>query len=401
MEALLIGGTGPTGPAILKELLARNYSVTILHRGTHEVDDAEVNGCPHIHADPHFFDSLTQALEGKYFDLCVATYGRLRVIADALVGHCDNFIGIGGNPAHPGMLDAYSLSPSGMKILARESDPSVLDLFSSEELEKNPRLSFAAKVTQAEKAVFQHHNAGHYKASYLRYPLVYGWRTWLQFERGVIARIQSGERRIVLPEGGYSVRTRAADRNCAHALGCLVDHFDSGAGEIFHCGDDDQYSDRQWCEMILSFLEVEAEIVSVPLAFAHTSEAFLPLGPAATPHTLLDTTKAKTVLGYFDVIKAKDALEEIVHRLAVDPSMASVAYDKEGERALLADLDAMRDSLLLRQGFDRHNPTASFSTWHPYDHPKSHEEPSRYKGPPPPSQYASPMRKEGARRGDL
>jgi len=35
--ALLIGGTGPTGPPIARGLEARGYDVTILHSGNHEV----------------------------------------------------------------------------------------------------------------------------------------------------------------------------------------------------------------------------------------------------------------------------------------------------------------------------------------------------------------------------
>ena len=62
MKALIIGGTGPTGPYIVEGLLQRGYQVTILHRGTHEVDmPPEVE---HIHGDPHFVETLEEALAG-------------------------------------------------------------------------------------------------------------------------------------------------------------------------------------------------------------------------------------------------------------------------------------------------------------------------------------------------
>ena len=58
--ALVIGGTGPTGPCVIEGLLQRGYRVSILHRGVHEVElPAEVE---HIHADPHFTATLTEAL---------------------------------------------------------------------------------------------------------------------------------------------------------------------------------------------------------------------------------------------------------------------------------------------------------------------------------------------------
>ena len=80
MRALVVGGTGPTGPFLVQGLLQRGYQVTILHRGTHEVPEIPPE-VEHIHTDPHFRDSLDQALAGRAFDLAIATYGRLRLVA--------------------------------------------------------------------------------------------------------------------------------------------------------------------------------------------------------------------------------------------------------------------------------------------------------------------------------
>ena len=49
MEALIISVASTTGPFIMEGLLKRDYYMTMLHRGTHEVDlpfEAE-----HLHAD--------------------------------------------------------------------------------------------------------------------------------------------------------------------------------------------------------------------------------------------------------------------------------------------------------------------------------------------------------------
>ena len=52
MKALVIGGGGPTGPAIVSGLKARGYAVTTLSRGVHPVDHGP--GVEQIKADPHF-----------------------------------------------------------------------------------------------------------------------------------------------------------------------------------------------------------------------------------------------------------------------------------------------------------------------------------------------------------
>jgi len=67
VKALVVGGAGSTGVPIVEGLLQRGYKVTVLNRGVHPVDfPAEVE---RIYADPHWRENLTEALEGKSFDL--------------------------------------------------------------------------------------------------------------------------------------------------------------------------------------------------------------------------------------------------------------------------------------------------------------------------------------------
>src|SRR5262245_44351599 len=94
MKALIIGGTGPTGPFIVDGLRERGYETTVLHTGRHETDLPE--DVQHIHVDPHFASELTAGLRGRRYDLAVATYGRLRLFADALEGVTERLITVGG-----------------------------------------------------------------------------------------------------------------------------------------------------------------------------------------------------------------------------------------------------------------------------------------------------------------
>lgn len=75
MKALVVGGTGPTGPYIVQGLLDRGYDVSVLHRGYHETD--ELPPVPHIHGDPFDKDALARDVANQYWDLVVCTYGRL------------------------------------------------------------------------------------------------------------------------------------------------------------------------------------------------------------------------------------------------------------------------------------------------------------------------------------
>ncbi|MFC1939209.1 NAD(P)H-binding protein [Chloroflexota bacterium] len=94
MKALVVGGTGPTGPFIVDGLLKRGYEVTIFHRGTHEATFSQE--VEHLHGDPHFPETIERALRGRTFDLAVVTYGRLRHIASAMKKRTERFISVGG-----------------------------------------------------------------------------------------------------------------------------------------------------------------------------------------------------------------------------------------------------------------------------------------------------------------
>ena len=93
MKALVVGGTGPTGPFIVNGLIERGYEVTIFHRGTHEIPEIPPE-VEHIHGDPHFRETIDATLAGRTFDLAVVTYGRIRFLAEALVGKIGRFVGV-------------------------------------------------------------------------------------------------------------------------------------------------------------------------------------------------------------------------------------------------------------------------------------------------------------------
>ena len=55
MKALVIGGTGSTGPYIIDGLLNRGYEVTMLHRGVHEIElPEEVEHLRRFASSPNF-----------------------------------------------------------------------------------------------------------------------------------------------------------------------------------------------------------------------------------------------------------------------------------------------------------------------------------------------------------
>ena len=193
MKALVIGGTGPTGPHIVKGLIERGYATAILHRGTH---DSELIP-PHVEriiGDPHFRETLSEALGDRRFDVIVATYGRIRYVAEVVAEHTDRLITVGGSPGYRGTRQPELLFPWGLQVPLPETAPQV-------ETEEEFRFGYLARVS--EKALMARHNAGAYIATHLRYPLIYGPRQLVPMEWRVMRRIMDGRTFIVLPDDGH------------------------------------------------------------------------------------------------------------------------------------------------------------------------------------------------------
>ncbi|MBQ0718752.1 MAG: NAD-dependent epimerase/dehydratase family protein [Gammaproteobacteria bacterium] len=300
-RALVIGGTGPTGPHILQGLIDRGYETTIFHRGAHEppgLPDVE-----HIHGDPHFQETIDEALKGREFDLVIATYGRIHLLADTFAKQCERFLAIGGMPVYAGLLDPASRHPFGLKVGTAESDPLVSEPGAS----KASR--FAHKIYTTERHVLDLGLAGAFNASYFRYPAIYGPRQPNPMDWSVIKRVLDGRRQIILPESGMMIASRCAARNAAQHLLLAVDQPEASKNQVYNCVDEDQFSLRQWVELVSSFAGRKLDIVSMPKELSEPAEPLTRLMDVST-HCLLDGSKAIRELGYRDAIPALQAIEE-------------------------------------------------------------------------------------------
>ena len=121
MKTLVVGGTGPTGPAIVAGLAARGHDITICHTGSHELP--EVDGYRHIHTDVRDHDALASTIGSEAWDAAIVTYGRLRTIAEVLRGQVGHFVSVGGGPAYRGYFDPWRHSPPGLPAPVAEDAP--------------------------------------------------------------------------------------------------------------------------------------------------------------------------------------------------------------------------------------------------------------------------------------
>jgi nucleoside-diphosphate-sugar epimerase len=292
MKALVIGGTGPSGHYIVNGLLRRGYDVAMLHSGKHELDEIPAT-VEHIHTDPFSEEALRGAIGNRTFDLTVAAYGRLRRIAEIMVGRTGRFISIGGAPAYRGYMNPTVLEPQGLPVPTSEDAPVV-------PIEVEDAKGW--RVAQTEQAVFESHPT----ASHFRYPFLYGPYQIAPREWCVVRRILDGRRSIIVPDDGLTLNHSAYVENAAHAILLAIDRPEASAGQIYNCGDERLLTLRQTIETIAKTLDYDLEIISMPWDLAVPARPMI--AQPWTTHRVLDLTKIRTQLGYSDVVAPERGL---------------------------------------------------------------------------------------------
>lgn len=303
MHTLVIGGTGPTGPFMVNGLLERGHEVAILHTGNHEVDEIPP-AVEHIHTDPFDADALRAALSGRHFEVCIATYGRLRVIAEVMRDFSDRFLSVGGGPAYRGYMNPEVLEPAGLPVPTAEDAALVVD---REDDEKGYR------IARTEAAVFR----ARPDATHFRYPYVYGPRQPMPREWPIVRRILDRRPFVILPDGGLTLNHYGYAGNLAHAVLLAVDKPGKCEGRIYNCGDDEVLTLRQVVEVIARALGAEIEVLSMPWSLARPARPLI--GQRVPTHRVYDLARLKNDLGYRDLVSPAEALARTARWLADHP----------------------------------------------------------------------------------
>lgn len=303
MNALVIGGTGPTGHFIVNGLHRRGFDVSILHTGNHELAE-NPEDIEHIHTDPYSIDALTTALEGRTFDVCIAAYGRLRATAELLAGRVGKFVSIGGVPAYRGYMYPSIDAPAGLPVPTREDAA----LVGEPELDEK-----GYRIVRTEESLFR----AQPDAAHFRYPYVYGPYQLVPREWCIVRRIRDDRDVIILPDDGLTLQSFGYAKNLAHAVLLAVDHPERSAGQIYNCADEETLTLRQVVEITAAALAHPLEIVSMPWAVAVPARPLI-MQPLPT-HRVLDISKAREQLGYRDVVPAREAIARTARWLNEHP----------------------------------------------------------------------------------
>lgn len=336
--ALVVGGTGPTGPPLVEGLLARGYEVTVFHTGRHELPDGP--DVPHLHGDPFSAEGIADALGERRFDVVVATYGRVRLLAEHLAGRCGQLVVVGGIPVYDGYVNPGDRHPTGVSMPVQEVSHPLVPA-------DDRRVSGyrVAPIRRTEDAVFALAADGAFRATYLRYPTVYGPRNPHAWEWSVVRRVLDERPWMILSDDGRGIHSRVGARNAAHALLCAVDHPDAGDGRAYNVADDELVSIRQWAELVADLAGRRLPIRSLPGELPSPGWHVIAFGYQGTPSCVLDTQRIRDDLGYRPIVGLHEGLEETVawmleHRdTLADEATIVDPFDYAAEDRLVAAYD--------------------------------------------------------------
>ena len=288
-------------------------------------------------------------------DLLISMYVLLRYVAQVMKGRTSRFIAVGGLPYE--VLVAGSQSPEGVPISIPETSP----VFTNAEQNK-----FMYLMALSEQIVMEAHQQGHYKATMLRYPIIYGPRQLAPKEWSIIRRILDGRRQLIIPEEGLRLERRAYAENAAHTVLLAVDKPEVSAGQIYNVGDERVLSVREWIQIIARTLNCELELVSMPFTLAQASRPYV----ESVHHLVMDISKIKAELGYRDVVPAEEAVQRTVNWYLDNPPQRG----GEVEQRLGDPFDYTTEERVIteyKETVSRIGKLASVGyEWrHPYDHP--------------------------------
>jgi nucleoside-diphosphate-sugar epimerase len=328
MKALVIGGTGPTGPYILEGLVKRGYDTTIYHRGIHEVELH--SSVKHIHGDP-FSSDLERDLGGLLFDLVISNYGRLRCNAGLLAGKCERFIGVTGGPVYLGWMNTAQTKTGFFETPCSETAALNHDVNQEK---------MGTRIAHGEQVVMEKHSLGAFKATIMRYPLIYGPHQLRSNVWPIVQRIIDGREQIIVPGDGLQLQSLGYAANCAHAILLAVDN-PKAIGEIYNVADEKCYSLYDFIKLIATAMGAKVELIAInhPKAFEITR------GYARAPqHRMFDISKITNELSYKDIVPTPEAV-----KLYVEWSL----NHRDEERKLAMVLDDPRaydleDELIIR-----------------------------------------------------
>jgi nucleoside-diphosphate-sugar epimerase len=342
MHALILGGTGFVGPAVVEHLAAVGHRVTLFHGGHSEQDTPP--GVEHVHSDRAYLAGHAPALRRLAPDVvvdmrplaehdaqdAVATFrsvaGRLVVVSSGDVYRAYGRLH-GTEPGPPEPLPLAEDAPLRERLYPyRAAAPRGADdpLHWVDDYDK-------ILVERAARGALD------LPATVLRLPMVYGPRDDQHRLAAYLRRMDDGRPALLLDERLAAWRTTRGYVDDVGAAIALAATSPAAAGRTYNVGEAEALTEVEWIRAIAAVVGWDGRIVPCPGEQLPPHLRF-PGWPAQS--LVMDTTRLRRELGYAERVPRSAALARTIawERDHPPPSPDHRADEYAAEDVVLARL---------------------------------------------------------------
>jgi nucleoside-diphosphate-sugar epimerase len=317
MRVMVLGGTRFIGAAIVEELDAHGHELLVVHRGEHEPPDLpEVD---HLHAQRQDLPQLRGPVEEfgpeAVVDNCAYSAADAET-ALAAIGDDTRLLVVSS-------MDVYRAF--GAVLAGTETDPLPLDETSPVRPDRFPYRGRSHPSPDADTYEKLDVEAAYLarEATVCRLPMVYGERDHQRREEPILDRIPAG--------AGTFLWTRGYVRDVATGVRLALES-DATVAEVLNLGEARTWSMGLWARHVLEAAGSPAELARVPDVLLPDD---LKLLGGVSQHLLVDSSKARDLLGWTETDPHEALARSVAWHLANPPEGADAGFEAD-DRALAA-----------------------------------------------------------------
>jgi nucleoside-diphosphate-sugar epimerase len=338
MRILVVGGTGFSGPHVVRLLLDMGHEIVLFHRGQTEADLPE--GVQHILGDrgrlEDYADEFSRYAPQIVLDMIPGTEQHAQSVLGVFTGMAQRVIAISSQDVYRAYGRLIGIEPGPIEPIPLTEESSLRqELYPyRERVDPSHRLYHYDKIL-AER-VFLGNPA--LPGTILRYPMVYGPGDPQHRLFPYLRRMEDERPAILLDQGMAAwLWTRGYVENVAAAVVLAVTD-ERAMGRIYNVGEEQPLSEAEWVRAIGAAVGWKGEVVVVP---KERMPDHLVVDMNTAQPLVVDTTRIRAELGYAEPVSKGEGLRRTVDwERAHPPEKVDLrAIDYAVEDAVLAEVD--------------------------------------------------------------
>lgn len=341
MRVLIIGGTGFTGPHVVRSLVSKGHKVTLFRRSRSPNDLPA--GEPSIFGDREnlsdFADELRRCEPQVVLDMIPVTQQDAETVTGMFEDIAERVVAISSQDVYRAYGKLIGAEPGPIEpIPVSEESPLRSTLYPfRDQSEPGQRLYDYDKIL-VERAFMGNPQL---PGTILRYPMVYGPGDRQHRLFMYLKRMDDKRPAIILEEGMAEWRsTRGFVENMAEAVVMAVTD-ERAAGRIYNVAEAENLTEAEWIRAIGDAVGWNGQVVTIS---GERLPQHLRAGVDLRQHFVCDSGRIRRELGYNEPIARDEALRRTVAWERQNPPrlIRQERFDYNTEDQLLAELDARR-----------------------------------------------------------